>query len=103
MPKTDRIQSFLEFQMQRYKTKEFWFGMSDIKIENTYVWADGSIFNFRKHYHKFIKGKPDKDYKTEDCFEQLKTKNRVIWNDDHCLKLNAFICEKPDTATQCFN
>lgn len=97
LPKTDRIQVFLEVMMQEYRASAFWIGLNDQKVENEYSWSDGTVFNWRKDYHRFVKGKPDKTYKTEDCFEEKKAANEFIWNDHHCQKLNAFICQIPDT------
>merc|ERR1712168_1140232 len=93
MPKDDKTQTFLEVMMQKYRSKTFWIGLTDQHTENEYQWSDGTDFMWRTDYHRFVIGKPDKQYKTEDCFEEGKTRDEFIWNDEHCNKLNPFICE----------
>jgi len=83
----------LEVMMQKYRSKTFWIGLTDQHAENEYQWSDGTKFMWRTDYHRFVIGKPDKQYKTEDCFEEGKTRDEFIWNDEHCNKLNPFICE----------
>jgi len=97
MPKDDKTQTFLEVMMQKYRSKTFWIGLTDQHEENKYKWSDGTDFMWRTDYHRFVIGKPDKQYKTEDCFEEGKTRDEFIWNDEHCNKLNPFICQAANT------
>jgi hypothetical protein len=71
------------------------------------VWSDGSVinlhrrFNKKPDFNKFPNGKPDKEYHTEDCVEELKSTKSFLWNDENCVKLNSFICELESESPTC--
>nr|CAB3262845.1 uncharacterized protein LOC100184082 [Phallusia mammillata] len=103
MPKTERIQDFLEILMQQSNMWSFWIGLDDRVQERRKVWADKSELHYRNisQFTKFPRGIPDKQYHTEDCVEELKTRPEFVWNDENCIKLNAYICEVKNTRNEC--
>lgn len=81
-------------------------GLDDRQTERRKYWADGRelLYNKRKgkkEFNRFPNGKPDKQYHTEDCVEELKTRPDFVWNDENCIKLNAFICEVSNPKAHC--
>nr|XP_039263849.1 uncharacterized protein LOC120339727 [Styela clava] len=106
MPKTGRIQDFLEILMQQSERVSFWIGLDDRGVEREKFWADGTrcLYNRRRNetdYNKFPNSQPDKQYHTEDCVEEVKRKHDFWWNDENCIKLNAFICEVQSSKQSC--
>ncbi|XP_028447978.1 galactose-specific lectin nattectin-like [Perca flavescens] len=68
--------------------KNAWIGGSDTVQEGTWMWTDGSKFN----YKIFNAGQPDNAGGAENCLEMnFEVKN---WNDRTCSTPLSFVCSK---------
>ncbi|XP_078484949.1 uncharacterized protein LOC100184082 [Ciona intestinalis] len=105
MPKSARIQDFLEILMQQSDLTTFWIGLDDLDYERRKVWADGTVckYDHGEDYNCFPRNRPDKQYHTEDCVEESKGDPEFKWNDENCIKMNPYICEIPNTKEACEN
>ncbi|XP_038839147.1 CD209 antigen-like protein E, partial [Salvelinus namaycush] len=68
-----------------------WFGLTDIEVEGTWRWVDGTPLN--TSYWK--KGEPN-DLQGEDCalVDNTQKDPVVAWNDVPCNHKNGWICER---------
>ncbi|BFZ22363.1 hypothetical protein BsWGS_25402 [Bradybaena similaris] len=64
----------------------FWIGLNDRDVESSYVWSDGSPFE----YSKWAKGEPNSATLAEDCVEELAA--TMDWNDINCYLSRAYAC-----------
>ncbi|MEC7521793.1 MAG: C-type lectin domain-containing protein [Myxococcota bacterium] len=72
---------------------DWWIGLNDRAVEDTFVWVSGSGAGFRR----WSSGQPN-DFGGQDCvtidnggaFE-----DRTFWGDKDCGETNRFICETP--------
>uniref|UniRef100_A0A674A7H4 C-type lectin domain-containing protein n=1 Tax=Salmo trutta TaxID=8032 RepID=A0A674A7H4_SALTR len=71
--------------------KKAWFGLTDIEVEGTWRWVDGTPLT--TSYWK--KGEPN-DMQGEDCalVEDTLKDSVVAWNDMPCNHTNSWICER---------
>ena len=65
----------------------FWIGGNDISTEDSWVWSDGSDWNFTN----WNRGEPN-NWNKEDCLQA-----NGIWNDVSCEKFEKFVCKKQKT------
>ena len=68
---------------------DWWIGLSDLKAEGTYVWTDGTPFNF----NRWAGGEPN-NAGDEDC-AHLAPWAGGDWNDMFCLQERPYICRVP--------
>uniref|UniRef100_A0A8D0DBL5 Galactose-specific lectin nattectin-like n=2 Tax=Sander lucioperca TaxID=283035 RepID=A0A8D0DBL5_SANLU len=68
--------------------KNAWIGGTDAVKEGTWLWADGSIFN----YKNFAAGQPDNAGGGENCLEMNWGGNG--WNNGGCTFPLSFVCSK---------
>ncbi len=68
---------------------DWWIGLSDLKAEGTYVWTDGTPFNF----NKWAGGEPN-NAGDEDC-AHLAPWAGGDWNDIFCAQELPYICRLP--------
>ncbi|XP_078381906.1 uncharacterized protein LOC144664627 isoform X3 [Oculina patagonica] len=68
-----------------------WLGLSDIKTEGTFVWSDGTPFDF----HFWAKHQPN-NFHNEDCVHTLGflQGHKYEWNDVNCTDCHRFTCKK---------
>ncbi|XP_049458954.1 immune-related, lectin-like receptor 4 isoform X1 [Epinephelus fuscoguttatus] len=96
-------QAFLEVKLRKKMNvpeDKFWIGLTDSKLEGTWMWADSSPLNTSL---TFWSGKePDnwteEDPAGEDCVrmgEKAGAEDLRIWFDKACKKPQKRICEKP--------
>ncbi|XP_036845309.1 CD209 antigen-like protein C [Oncorhynchus mykiss] len=71
--------------------KRAWFGLTDIEVEGTWRWVDGTPLT-TSYWNK---GEPN-DFEGEDCALVDNTlKDPVVaWNDVSCNRKNGWICER---------
>ena len=76
-----------------------WLGLTDINSEGTFVWSDGTSFN----YHYWASHQPN-NFKNEDCVYTLgfRRGHEYKWNDVSCSDCHKFTCKKgaPLTTSQ---
>ncbi|XP_030401326.1 CD209 antigen-like protein A isoform X2 [Gopherus evgoodei] len=82
---TKEEQAFLV--MNRTKSRVYWLGLSDKKVENQWLWVDGSPLKLSF----WSTGEPN-DSSDEDC-GTMAIDGR--WNDINCYWTDYWICEKP--------
>ena len=78
-------------------TNDFtWIGLSDTDTDGTYVWTDGSAFD----YENFASNQPD-SLGGESCFHLFnENRGELTWNDYHCSRdtwgsvQTSFVCKK---------
>ena len=68
-----------------------WLGLTDINSEGTFVWSDGTSFNF----HYWASHQPN-NFKNEDCVHTLGflRGHEYKWNDVNCSDCHNFTCQK---------
>nr|XP_058961641.1 uncharacterized protein LOC131788567 [Pocillopora verrucosa] len=68
-----------------------WLGLSDRNTEGTFVWSDGSQFNF----HYWASHQPN-NFHDEDCVHTLGflANHKYKWNDVNCTDCHKFTCKK---------
>ena len=68
-----------------------WLGLSDINSEGTFVWSDGTRFDF----HYWATNQPN-NFRNEDCVHTLGTlpAHRFKWNDVNCSSCHKYSCKK---------
>ena len=68
-----------------------WLGLSDISTEGTFVWSDGTPFDF----HYWAKHQPN-NFRNEDCVHTLGflQGHKYEWNDVNCTDCHGFTCQK---------
>ncbi|KAL9961213.1 hypothetical protein ACROYT_G030116 [Oculina patagonica] len=68
-----------------------WLGLSDINTEGTFVWSDGTPFDF----HYWAKHQPN-NFHNEDCVHTLGflQGHKYEWNDVNCTDCHRFTCKK---------
>jgi hypothetical protein len=71
-------------------TTRFWLGMSDLDVENTWLWLDNTAVPRAVEY--WDGGQPNDSQVNggEDCGEMS---NAGTWNDDNCATLQPYVCE----------
>uniref|UniRef100_A0A452H2Y6 C-type lectin domain-containing protein n=1 Tax=Gopherus agassizii TaxID=38772 RepID=A0A452H2Y6_9SAUR len=72
-------------------SRVYWLGLSDKKVENQWLWVDGSPLKLRYVYDFWSTGEPN-DSSDEDC-GTMAIDGR--WNDINCYWTDYWICEKP--------
>ena len=73
-----------------------WLGLTDINSEGTFVWSDGTSFNF----HYWASHQPN-NFKNEDCVHTLGflRGHEYKWNDVNCSDCHKFTCKKGTPLT----
>lgn len=85
-----RIDSAEEDQLlARHMTSDSWVGANDRNTEGAFRWADGTVLLFTN----WADGQPNNTAGLEDCVAKLAQNER--WNDEPCVNLNAYFCERP--------
>jgi hypothetical protein len=70
-----------------------WFGLSDIAVEGTYVWVDGTPYS----YTNWSPGNPSDSGGNEDCGHLLAGGGMdYLWNDNNCAVAMSSLCEIDD-------
>ncbi|XP_071103799.1 macrophage mannose receptor 1-like isoform X2 [Haliotis cracherodii] len=88
------LENFLLTNLLRfYYNANFWVGLSDRSVEGSYVWADGTPFDYTNWY----RGEPSNSGGNEDCVEFNEFTKQ--WNDNSCFIAKDFICEIPRGTT----
>ena len=74
-----------------------WLGLSDINTEGTFVWSDGTPFDF----HYWARHQPN-NFHDEDCVHTLGLlrDDEYKWNDVNCSDCHRFTCKKGKTKPQ---
>ncbi|XP_060918397.1 type-2 ice-structuring protein-like isoform X2 [Labrus mixtus] len=65
-----------------------WIGGSDAQQERTWLWSDGSPFNFKN----WCRRQPD-NLSNQDCLQMNYSGNKC-WDDNQCYKHYPFVCAK---------
>lgn len=76
-----------EFVRNFSSGKDVFIGLSDAKIEGTFVWSDESTFA----YTNWEIGEPDNDYGVGDCV--ILVAANAKWNDTPCSMWNEYVCK----------
>ncbi|XP_050708515.1 macrophage mannose receptor 1-like isoform X2 [Eriocheir sinensis] len=72
-------------------SQSVWIGLSDLKEEHSYVWADGSDYN----YTSWFNSEPNNyEGQNERCVE-MRHLFGYMWNDCSCHVTLQFLCSKP--------
>ncbi|KAM7430200.1 hypothetical protein ABFA07_019055 [Porites harrisoni] len=77
-----------------------WLGLTDINSEGTFVWSDGTSFNF----HYWASHQPN-NFRNEDCVHTLGflRGHEYKWNDVNCSDCHKFTCKKDYNECQGFS
>ena len=68
----------------------FWIGGSDLKVENSWTWTDGSPWN----YTDWSTGQPEEaNGDTEHCLNMFSYRRKGKWNDLICTYKKMFLCK----------
>ncbi|XP_078659901.1 lymphocyte antigen 75-like isoform X2 [Branchiostoma floridae x Branchiostoma belcheri] len=97
---TTEEQSFMA-QLIPNNGGQYWIGLHDTMVENTFVWVDGTPFD--QAVSMWNPGEPNNAHATgEDCVEMFVQNNVGKWNDLACDTAKKYVCERsPETvATQ---
>ena len=65
-----------------------WIGGNDLDTEGTFVWSDGSAWDFTQ----WEAGEPNNSG-DQDC-ALTGFQGRAVWDDSHCTRKLSFICKK---------
>ncbi|XP_017584697.1 PREDICTED: macrophage mannose receptor 1 isoform X1 [Corvus brachyrhynchos] len=97
---SDQVQAFLTFHLNDIASGT-WIGLNDINSEDTYLWTDGSVFD----YSKWARGFPFRDKFTRvdwkyitiqtDCIEMTKRSvdDAGLWQNTDCQHKKSYICQ----------
>ncbi|XP_053190293.1 ladderlectin-like [Scomber japonicus] len=87
-------QNFLFKMVSGTKYTRAWIGGSNAVEISTWLWSDGSMFN----YTNWDRGEPNNLYNQEKCMESILEASPLLgWNDLNCEDSRPFICgTKPD-------
>jgi hypothetical protein len=73
-------------------SEETWIGLTDVKSEGTYVWADGTPMTYSNWYS----GQPNNWMGEENCVRLWKWVGGTFqWGDYFCVEPKNYICEIP--------
>ncbi|XP_068736600.1 uncharacterized protein [Montipora capricornis] len=77
-----------------------WLGLSDINSEGTFVWSDGTRFDF----HYWATNQPN-NFRNEDCVHTLGSlqAHKFKWNDVNCSSCHKYSCKKDYDECQGFS
>ncbi|XP_068735671.1 uncharacterized protein [Montipora capricornis] len=77
-----------------------WLGLSDINSEGTFVWSDGTRFDF----HYWATNQPN-NFRNEDCVHTLGSlqAHKFKWNDVNCSSCHKYSCKKDFNECQAFS
>ncbi|PKU28705.1 macrophage mannose receptor 1-like [Limosa lapponica baueri] len=96
----EQVQAFLTFYLKDV-ANETWIGLNDINHEHTYIWTDGSIFDYSKWARLF----PSRDQYIEvddkyitiqtDCIAMMKRSadEAAYWENTDCQHNKSYICQ----------
>ncbi|OWK52268.1 Macrophage mannose receptor 1 [Lonchura striata] len=96
----NQVQAFLTFHLKDV-ANETWIGLNDINSEQTYLWTDGSIFD----YSNWARGFPFRDKFTvvdwkyitieTDCITMTKRSvdDAGLWENTDCQHKKSYICQ----------
>lgn len=70
-------------------TAGYWIGLSDEKVEGTFVWNDGTVLE-DSSFSEWRPGEPNDYAAREDCVQIFKN---MGWNDMPCNWVLSYICE----------
>uniref|UniRef100_A0A803V281 MRC1 protein n=1 Tax=Ficedula albicollis TaxID=59894 RepID=A0A803V281_FICAL len=91
----NQVQAFLTFHLKDVAS-ETWIGLNDINSEDTYLWTDGSVFD----YSNWAQGFPFRDKFTTDCITMTKGSayHGGLWENTDCQHKKSYICQmdKPE-------
>ncbi|KAL4231022.1 complement activation [Mactra antiquata] len=80
-----------------YRNHKFWIGLTDVVVENTWVWMDSKQILYNQNYHNWHKGQPDNLNNDENCVV-LDNDFHYQWTDYPCTSLFHYICELPEVG-----
>lgn len=73
-----------------YNTK-FWLGLTDLAVEGTFVWQDGTVINSSSPIWEL--GQPDNSNGQQHCAQLTVSTGKA--DDFTCGGIRSFICEGP--------
>jgi len=73
-------------------TARFWMGFSDLEVENTWKWLDGTDVPRAAEFWDGAQPNDNQTFGGEDCGEMS---NTGTWNDKACSNAQPFVCECP--------
>uniref|UniRef100_U3JY95 C-type lectin domain-containing protein n=1 Tax=Ficedula albicollis TaxID=59894 RepID=U3JY95_FICAL len=87
----NQVQAFLTFHLKDVAS-ETWIGLNDINSEDTYLWTDGSVFD----YSNWAQGFPFRDkFTVTDCITMTKGSayHGGLWENTDCQHKKSYICQ----------
>ncbi|XP_078700188.1 uncharacterized protein LOC144926973 isoform X2 [Branchiostoma floridae x Branchiostoma belcheri] len=90
--KTEAVYNFLLGMIRDADVnKDYWIGLNDKAVENSWTWADGEPLN-DGGFTKWAPGEPNNAEGIQDC-GQLWAAKDFRWDDDRCYNAKYFICQ----------
>ncbi|XP_078679012.1 uncharacterized protein LOC144914705 isoform X6 [Branchiostoma floridae x Branchiostoma belcheri] len=94
--KTQELRDFLLSEIQKVDaSRDYWIGLNDLKVENTWTWSDGTPVSDCV-FTNWAPGEPNNnagaDGRGQDCGHLWKAKG-FKWDDDGCGIQKYFICQ----------
>ena len=77
------------------RNDDWWIGLNDIGMENTFVWSSGSPADYRR----WARNQPNNNMGAQDCVSidngSQSYEEESNWGDRSCLEAHPFVCETP--------
>ncbi|XP_065683392.1 uncharacterized protein LOC100215503 isoform X1 [Hydra vulgaris] len=90
--------NFLANRISRTDVTGYWIGLSDSFKEKEFFWVNKEKLDQSISFWSY--NEPSNSYGNEDCVEMI-GKNSGLWNDNHCLSMRNYICEKVSGVHNC--
>ncbi|XP_019614540.1 PREDICTED: uncharacterized protein LOC109462428 isoform X1 [Branchiostoma belcheri] len=96
--KTRALHNFLLSEIRKVDAnRDYWIGLNDITVENTWTWSDGTRIS-DCDFKNWAPGEPNNAYANrggpgQDCGQLWKSRS-FQWDDDTCTNQKYFICQR---------
>ncbi|KAL4231020.1 mannose binding [Mactra antiquata] len=98
---TEAENTFIKSQESQFVKDRFWIALSDVEIENTWIWMNSKVPLSTTGFSDWFPGQPDNNKLDQNCasFHLNKTSGNTVWHWDDvpCMGRNHYICEALDS------